>query len=247
MRAVSLCPRMAAFGLAALLLSSCASLDSSRDAQLSAAARVHLGDAATQAGADGFALMMYEQAAEKAPRSVEAQTRYVQALMRTGQLAAAQRALDEAVRNCGPDPELSMQRGRIELAQGEPSKALLDFTAVLAARPNDERALDDEAIALDMLGRHRDAEADYRKVLAARPDDESASDNLAVSLMLQGRFQEAVAVLAPVANLPGSSPRTRANMAVALAAAHGGNAADAPAETGGEVTMIAQALQRRPR
>lgn len=232
--------------LAPLLLSGCTGQGPSGPPELTDASRLHLAEVATQSGATGFALAMYQQAAEKAPRSVAAQAGYAQALIRAGQLSEAQAVLDRALRNCGPDPDLSMQRGRLELAEGEASQALLDFTAVLGARPLDARALNNEGIALDMLGRHADAQADYRKVLAARPGSESASDNLAVSLMLEGKFPEAVTVLAPVADQPGSSARTRANMAVALAAAGGRSGTRAPTDLGSEVMAMAQALERRP-
>jgi Flp pilus assembly protein TadD len=96
-----------------------------------------------------------------------------------------------------------------------------------------------------MLGRHQDAQADYHKVMMTQPDSEAAADNLGVSLMLEGKFADAAVVLTPAANRPGSSPRSRADLAVALAAAGKGSQAGADLNAAGETTAIAEALQSR--
>jgi Flp pilus assembly protein TadD len=53
----------------------------------------------------------------------------------------------------------------------------------------------DKGVALELLGRHTDAQDLYRQALAVSPIDVSIRNDLALSLMLQGRRQEAQAVL----------------------------------------------------
>jgi Flp pilus assembly protein TadD len=240
---------MAAWAGAALLLSGCADRTPESLSDLTAQKQLHLAELAAESGADDFALSMYQEAALKAPRSAPAQARYARALLAAGKIEQARIVLRKALERCGPHPELALQRGRIELADGAADAALRDFISVLEDNPADVPSLINAGIALDMLNRHEDAQAKYRAALTIAPDNISAINNLAMSYLLTGQARSAANLLAPVADRPDATQRTRDNLAVALAMVGGRAQGVKPAGTDTlsqpEITSIVAALSLR--
>jgi len=74
-------------------------------------------------------------------------------------------------------------------------------------------------VALDMQGRHAEAQANYRKAIQLAPDYLPTRSNFGLSLAVTGPPQEAVAQLAPIATSRGSDARVRQNLAFAYAMA----------------------------
>jgi Flp pilus assembly protein TadD len=74
-------------------------------------------------------------------------------------------------------------------------------------------------VALDMQGRHAEAQANYRKAIQLAPDYLPTRSNFGLSLAITGPPQEAVAQLAPIATARGSDARVRQNLAFAYAMA----------------------------
>ena len=104
---------------------------------------------------------------------------------------------------------------------GQPGEAVRTFSAVLEAHPNDDAARINEAVALDMLKRHAEAQDLYRAALAKNPTDPEAVNDMALSLLLSGQPMAAKAVLAPFrgnADLPERMRSTMASVDAALAA-----------------------------
>ncbi len=74
-------------------------------------------------------------------------------------------------------------------------------------------------MALDLLGRHAEAQQSYRAALAVAPGSITAANNLAMSLLLAGRPAEARELLQALALRPAAPPRVAVNLAIARAAA----------------------------
>lgn len=78
------------------------------------------------------------------------------------------------------DPPASLDNVRA-LVRANPSEAV----RVLSARPSSDPALvNDLGVALDVLGKHRQAQAAYHEALLMQPGMRSATNNLALSLAL---------------------------------------------------------------
>jgi len=115
------------------------------------------------------------------------------------------------------DKDDRIRQGRSQLARHQAEPALATFTSILATEPENIPALNGLGVALDMLGRHEEAQTAYRQVLAIAPTDVIASNNLGLSLTLAGRYAEAMTVLRPIALGEDASPRARQNLAIAMA------------------------------
>ncbi len=103
---------------------------------------------------------------------------------------------------------------RVQLALGEPEKALAFSELARTKAPSDTRVLLRRGVALDMLGRHAEAQGSYNVVLAADPRNVAARNDLALSFAIGGHFTEAIDILTPMAKSSTASPRTRQNLAL---------------------------------
>lgn len=108
--------------------------------------------------------------------------------------------------------QLGMERAYLMLR--DPAKALSYADSAMALAPNDKRVQIARGVALDMLGRHTEAQPCYRKAIAIDPHDIAARSDLALSLALTGGFDEAIAIMTPIARDPSATPRLRQNLAL---------------------------------
>jgi Flp pilus assembly protein TadD len=191
---------------------------------------------------------MYLAAAEQAPNDTAVLQRCAEGLARSGRLDEAAALLKRHMRGGAGRTDVLLTLGSIEILAGQAVQADATLSEVLAARPDDVRALTNRGIALDMEKRHAEAQVLYRKALALAPGDLAISNDLALSLMLSGHSDEARKVLLPfrdVANLP---ERVRINLGIVEAA--GGDHAGAQQLLSGSVNAtdlaaLTQAIQLR--
>jgi Flp pilus assembly protein TadD len=181
------------------------------------ASRFRVAAAAEASGQADIALSMYAAAAAAEPNRAEVQARFASALSRNGNVAQAEQVLSRAIVRQRDDPVLLAQLGRLRLQSGAAAEALEVFGRLLNATPRNIDALDGRGVALDLLGRHAEAEQSYRAALALAPDSLRTANNLAMSLLLAGRGAEAAAILERLARFPAAPPRVLANLAVARA------------------------------
>jgi len=201
---------------------------------LAGQARVRVGDAAQTSGDPVLAASMYAQASSEAPHDAAIQLRYANALMGAGQITQARDLLIKHIPLVSQPLELRRGLGSLYVLEGQPSSALLELDAVLAAQPGDMRAVLNKAIALDLLHRHQEAQPLYLKALAESPDDPVVKNDYAMSLMLQGRVREAKDLLTPYRGAGNIPQRITTNLGVLLAA--NGDVAGAKAVVGGSLT-----------
>jgi Flp pilus assembly protein TadD len=180
--------------------------------------RLRLAQAAEESGDAGLAEEMYAAAAAAAPTDATVQLRYADVLVRRGRIAQARALLTKHLNTVSDPQQLRAGLASLYVLTGEPARAIAEFDAVLTANPNDIRAVVDKAVALDMMGRHEEAQGLYRQALASAPGDPVVINDLALSMLLAGRAREAQEVAAPLRSQTDVSPRIRTGMGVVLAA-----------------------------
>ena len=201
-----------------LILAACTGLDPDPkgDNYLSA---VKEADEARRAGNLDAAIPLYGRALQTNPQGVEAKLGLGQAYLSFGanEEAAAQ-FRDVLAKREG---NLVARRGLASalIGMGQPTLAEEQIALVLQADSSDYRALNVLGVALDMQGRHAEAQANYRRALELAPEYLPTRSNFGLSLAITGSSQEAIALLAPVATARGSDARIRQNLAFAYAMA----------------------------
>jgi len=114
------------------------------------------------------------------------------------------------------------QAARVGLASaligmGQPALALEQLQAAAVSGPGAPRVFNATGVALDMLGRHAEAQTNYRKGIQLSPGDVALRSNLGLSLAISGQPEEAIATLAPLMGTSSVDGRIRQNLALAYA------------------------------
>lgn len=227
---------LAAAGIGIILLAGCSGgRQDSQNAPHLNGLGLNLAQAAEQSGDYQLADNVYASASESAPRDGEVQLHYADSLIRQGNVDGARKVLVSHMNTVSDARPLHGGLGLIYIMEGQPAQAIREFDAMGTA--GEARWDVNRGVALDMLGRHAEAQALYRKVLAGNPGDSGATSDLALSLALSGHVSEASGVAAPLANDP--SPRVKANFDVIQAAQ--GNAQPG---TDGQVMQMAKAIDQ---
>ncbi|MBW6396812.1 tetratricopeptide repeat protein [Roseomonas sp. HJA6] len=224
-----------------LLLAGCAT---EGPRSLDTASRLRVAATAESQGQMDVALSMYGSAAAHDPDNAQAQSRFATALARSGNRQQAEQILAAALERRPNERGLMVQLGRMRLQSGQVGEALTLFDRVLAADARSVEALDGRGVALDLMGRHPEAQETYRRAQALSPNSVAIANNLGLSLLLDGRPDEARAVLEPLARRPDANERVTANYGISLAAT--GDVAAARTvlgEAGGDVAALGDAFR----
>ncbi len=224
-----------------LLLTACAT-DGQREPD--AASRMRVAAVAESQGQMDVALSMYAAAATREPNNAQAQVNLASALVRSGNHAQAEQVLAAALERRPDDRVLMVQLGRMRLRSGQAGQALTLFDRVLVSDARNVEALDGRGVALDLIGRHPEAQDSYRRAQLLSPNSVSIANNLGLSLLLDGRPDEARAVLEPLARRPDANQRVTANYAISLAAT--GDVAAARSVLGdasGDIAAVGEAMR----
>ncbi len=186
---------------------------------------VQLADATLAGGDAAAALDLYRRAVETAPDDVRARLALANAYFATGAMLEARVAF-AALGELAP-LEVEIGLGRVALAAGDAATAREQFEAALARAPDNVRALNGAAVALDFQGRHEAAQAHYAHALELQPTNRKIANNKALSLMLAGRSESAIAELEDLAFGALELPQARHNLALAYGLAGDEDAAEA--------------------
>lgn len=182
-------------------------------------ATVRRADEARLAGNPDSAIPLYERALQANPQGVEAKLGLGQTLLSigAGDEAAAQ-FRDVLARRSGDN---AARRGLASalIGMGQPGLAEQQIDAALRSDAGDYRALNLLGVALDLQGRHAEAQANYRRGIELAPDYLPMRSNFGLSLAITGPASEAIAQLAPLAGSRNADARTRLNLAFAYAMA----------------------------
>jgi Flp pilus assembly protein TadD len=225
------------------LLVACAAPSEPRTGQMNAQSREHIAVAAEASGNTDLALSMYAEAAAEAPGNSGIRLRYADMLVKNGKVDQARELLTRSLANASDPVEVRRGLGIINVMSGLNTQAITELDHVLTAHPQDVPALVDKAVALDLAGKHAEAQAIYRIAQGLTPDDPAIANNLALSLALEGRTSDARAVLLPFKGSDAIPERMKVTMKILDEAPNA-----EPDETGGdEVKRLAVALASLPR
>lgn len=205
------------------LLAGCSPQHDGQQHGLTSESRLRVADAAEASGDRQTALSMYAAAANDAPNDTPTQLRSAEGLARNGGLEDASAVLTRRLKTTPHDADLQRTLGAIQVMAGEPARAIVTLSGVLAAKPNDTTALVNKAVALDILHKHDEAQGLYRTALLQSPDDLTISNDLALSLLLSGQREEARLTMLPFRDAPNLPERIRTNLGI-LDAANGHSA-----------------------
>lgn len=115
------------------------------------------------------------------------------ALRRSGQLAEAVVAYDQALALRPDSPEAHFNRANALQALDRHADAVAAYDGLLAQTPDDIEALNNRAVSLAALAQHADALASCDAALARRPAYAEALNNRGNALAALGRREEALA------------------------------------------------------
>lgn len=113
-----------------------------------------------------------------------------------------------------PEWAAPLQRlGETALQAGLYEQAYAAFDRASELSP-DSTSINGAGIALDLLGRHQEAQEHYISGMEQTPDNLAIKNNLGLSLALSGDFDDAIRLLREAAADPAAGARTRHNLAL---------------------------------
>ena len=177
-------------------------------------------EAALAGGLPQAALHATRTILERDPNNVQALIQQGDALSALGRYDVAAEAYRRAVSN-DPESRSTQARrarlglGRVTLESGHPAAAESLFRSLTTMFPDDPKGYDGLGIALDLQGKHQEAQAEYKAALE-RGESDGTRVNLGLSLALAGNTDDALVILRPIAASQDSTPKVRQNLAVAL-------------------------------
>ncbi len=177
---------------------------------------VRLGDFTLARGDPVSAVALYGRAHAIEPRAIVPLLRLGSAHARLGSYEESAGAYRAVLMIDPVHGEAQRGLGNALVALNRPHEALPHLETALTVG-GDHRAYNSIGVALDLLGRHADAQYYYLQGLGSRPTDLDLGANLALSLALSGRMDEALRRMREVAGAPGATVRHRQNLALVLA------------------------------
>lgn len=214
-----------ALGVAlAVVLAGCAlfepgeSVDPALEAARSPETLMRLGAFAEGGGDIDTAVQFYRRAHAANPTDPEPLIRLATLLSAVGAHADAAMAFRALGALQPGNREVSRALANALIASGEPEAA----SEILSTAPqgrSDPRILSSLAVALDMQGRHAEAQRSYASALSLSPNDLDIRTNLALSHVLAGNDTLAIETMTAIVDQPGANRRHRQAFALVLALA----------------------------
>ena len=174
-----------------------------------------VAEAAWSVGEYAEAARLFERAAERDPRSVNALIGLGKSYSELGQYSRAGNALLSAAALRPRNAEIFGEMGRLALYQGDAEAALAQYDEALKLDPRNLRALTGKAVSLDYLSRHAEAQDVYRRGLAIYPTNFALMSNNALSMVISGDRAAGISLLEELLSDPHYSEAARANLAIA--------------------------------
>ena len=210
-------------GLLTLLLASCASrqqtlvLSEKPISPISQAKPgLDIARVALQSGALATAEHVTEGVLSDDPDDVTALLLQAESLRQSGDVLGADAAVQRAYSLQPKDVRVLTELGKIQLVN-DAASAERTFGQAVSLGSHDQATMTDLGVALDMQGKHEQAQAAYRVALSLGGDNQLATRvDLGLSLALSGDSQGAIEQLRPAASMPGVSSRVRQDLAAAL-------------------------------
>ncbi len=204
--------RLAALGIATLLLAGCQNKSASLETDPMATASTAI------AGPSFKKTEALSRRWKSDPKQVKVAIAYGNSLDELGQKPTQIEVLRTSVAQTRDDAVAQAELGRALLKAGDAEGASEALSRAAALNPRDAQALSVLGASLDQQTKHTEAREKYQAALAIAPDDVGVMNNLAMSYSLQGKLPEAESVLRKAAAHPNSksTPRIRQNLALVV-------------------------------
>ncbi|MDZ4394213.1 MAG: tetratricopeptide repeat protein [Cypionkella sp.] len=160
---------------------------------------------------------LYELAAGRDPRSVEALLGLGRSYIGLGQYSRASNALTRAHDLSKNNADVLNELGTLALMQMHPKVAIEHFDRALRSDRKNLSAFTGKAVSLDYLSRHAEAQAVYSDALTYYPTNFALLNNFALSKVLSGDIGGGTALMEELLRDPSRGDTVRANMAIAYA------------------------------
>ncbi|RDD60907.1 SPOR domain-containing protein [Ferruginivarius sediminum] len=175
---------------------------------------MRLAERSREAGNASVAADIYEKAAEKYPDAAEPFIGLGHAARSAGQSRRATTAFREALKR-NPDSLAARYGLGQSLLDGDRLAAAIEqFDVLIDAGTRDHRPYLSKGVALDLLDRHKEAQATYRAGLEHMPESVALKNNLGLSLALSKDYRKAMRTLEAVVRDPTAPARARQNLAL---------------------------------
>ena len=165
-----------------------------------------------------IAVRYYRKLYQRDAKSVKAVVGLSSSLRHQQQSREAQAIVIRALKDAPKDVNLRAEQGKIQLALGEPLKAIetlsLVDTEIKGGLWDIKVAI---AVAYDRIGMYEQAERRYRQALDLSPENAVIMNNFSLSLAQAGNLPEALEILERAIGLPEATPRMRQNLALLYA------------------------------
>lgn len=176
-----------------------------------------LSRAAAKGGDYGAAIRILEAASNDYPAAAEPRIALGEAYMEMGSIPEAAQIFRDLAGLEHSRLDSAIGLGRVALASDDAAAAERHFTDALRLDPGARRAINGRAVALDLLGRHDEAQELYAILIKRDAADREALNNRALSLALAGRLAEARREMEVLTTGPSFARRARANLALVAA------------------------------
>ncbi len=175
---------------------------------------MRIAEHTSRGGDPHSAIAFYYRASLADPDNPEPIIRMAELLNQIGARRDAEAAYGRVLSIDPKNLEALLGLGNVLVALDQPKAAIAQYRAALEVE-RDPRAISGLGVALDMSGRHAEAQENYRAGLAEYPASLTLRNNLGLSLALTGQIDEAVKMLREVATHPAATSRHRQNLALA--------------------------------
>ncbi len=176
---------------------------------------LHLADSMQRNGDIYGAIDLYERAMNQSTKLVDAHLALANLYSLQEKPEKARDVLLKAKKRQPKHAMVNLGLAKLAVREEKVEEALKHFDAGLDGTPNDLDLLNGKAVALDMLGRHAEAQGLYYQALRKHhKDTEFIQNNLAMSYIMNGDYDEAIAEL-KAADALDESAVMRQNLALA--------------------------------
>jgi Flp pilus assembly protein TadD len=148
------------------------------------------------------------------PTDLASAIRDAQAIRRSGDLAAAAKALSQLVLIAPDDARVVGEYGKTLAAQGRSEDALAFLERAIQLEPGDWTLFSAQGIAYDQKGSYRAAQASYAKALSLKPGEPAVLNNDALSHVQSGDLDGAEKLLREASPFAAQFPRIAENLAL---------------------------------
>lgn len=161
------------------------------------------------------AMELYQQAAVTSKDSVEAHVAIAEILRSENRAAESADMLTDALLLQPLDVRVLTEMGFSQIARQKYDVAIDYFTKAIAQDADYGAAYSGKGVALDLLGKHKDAQRVYAEAEARKIQTPALINNHALSLIFTGEYEKAARKLEAVSILPDANETMRQNLALA--------------------------------